>query len=402
MLKKLRALWGAADTAVPENLFPIESESFYRNPYPFYERLRKEPPFYRSADGMWVLSRYEDNVEALRHKELGNSPSRFSTLHQSKRDRFVCADVANNIMPFLDGPSHEHHRKIIGKAFRESVKPIASQLDEIADKYVGALSSKFEVMSDLATPFAMELICRILGIPVDEKLKKWSENFFYLFTQIPSVELRSKLDENLAEFREWLLEVMRGNCQGLAKILISAVDRKDLDEAVAVDSMILFFADGLENVDSGIGNLLYAFASNPEEWSKLRADVSLLPGAVAECLRFESPAQYIARTCLSDFVWKGREFKKDSNVILMLGSANRDVTVFDEPERFNISRKPNRHLSFGLGRHACLGGSLVEQEFAAILAALRKRFREIRQVSAITWQKRKGHRWMEAGLFQGE
>jgi cytochrome P450 len=114
MLKKLRGLWGGTDTVAPENLFPIESESFYQNPYPFYERLRREHPFYRSDDGMWVLSTYEDNVDALRHKELGNSPSRFSTLHQSKRDRFVCADVANNIMPFLDGPSHEHHRKIMG------------------------------------------------------------------------------------------------------------------------------------------------------------------------------------------------------------------------------------------------------------------------------------------------
>ncbi len=402
MLNKLRGLFRGTDIVGPENLFPIESEGFYQDPYPYYERLRREKPFYRSIDGMWVLATYEDNVDALRHKELGNSPSRFSTLHPSKRDRFVCADVANNIMPFLDGPAHEHHRKIIGKAFRECVKPVALDLDEIADKYVERLSPKFEVMSDLATPFALEVICLILGIPVDDKLKKWSESFFYLFTQIPSIEIRSKLDENLLEFRKWLLEVMRGECQGLAKILSDAVDRQDLDEAVAVDSMILFFADGLENVDSGIGNLLYVFASNPEEWSKLRADGSLLQGAVAECLRFESPAQYIARTCLSDFVWKGQEFKKDSNVILLLGSANRDAAQFDGPDCFDISRKPNRHLSFGLGRHACLGGSLVEQEFAAILGALGKRFREMRQVSAIAWQKRKGHRWMEAGFFEGK
>lgn len=402
MLERLKGLITGVSHQAAEELFPYETESFYQNPYPYYERLRKEQPLYQVSESTWVLSRYEDNVKALRHPELGNRPSRFSTLHNSKRKRFICADVANNIMPFLDGPVHEQQRKIIGKAFRECVKSVSPQLGEIADKHVGRLPLRFEVMGDFATPFAMEVICRILGIPIDDKLKTWSENFFYLFTKIPSIEARTELDKRLTEFRYWLKEVINGECSGVAEILKLAIERQEIEEAVAVDSLILFFADGLENVDSGIGNILYVLASHPDDWRKLREDRDQLKGAVDECLRFESPAQYIARTCLSDFSWMGQDLKKDCNVILLLGSANRDSAQFDRPDFFDISRRANRHLSFGLGRHSCLGGNLVEQEFAAVLESLTKRFVEMRQVSAISWQKRKGHRWMEAGTFEGK
>ena len=126
----------------------------------------------------------------------------------------------------------------------------------------------------------------------------------------------------------------------------------------------------------------------------------MIKSAVDEYLRFESPAQYVARTCLEDFEWNGTQIKKDSSVILLLGSANRDEEVFDKSDSFDITRSPNKHLSFGQGRHSCLGGNLVELEFASLLRAFTRHFQSIKQTSNISWQARKGHRWMESGNFE--
>jgi cytochrome P450 len=124
--------------------------------------------------------------------------------------------------------------------------------------------------------------------------------------------------------------------------------------------------------------------------------------AVDEVLRFESPAQYIARTCLEDFEWEGNQFKKDITVILLLASANRDEQAFPDPARFDITRSPNPHLSFGRGKHSCLGSNLVELELAAILTALRKKFSGFELIGEIKWQNRTGHRWMEEARFRAQ
>ena len=399
MLKKIKGLFGGEKPADDPDLFPFDSPEFYDDPYPFYNRLRAENGLYRSPSGAWVVSKYADNLEALKHEHLGNSPSRFSTFHESKRERFVCADVANNIMPFLDGPKHTEQRKLMAKIFQMEVKAIREKLDDIAEQHVANLQGEIEVIQELGTPFAMQVICDILGIPNEPKLRKWSNFFFYLFTQIPSMEVRDQVDQSLTEFRNWLDEELNSAERGILGQLKEAVDAGNLGKPEAIDSMILFFADGLENVDSGIGNLLFVFANHPEQWNLLRDDPSLIKSAVDECLRFESPAQYVGRTCLADFEWKGAQLKKDSSVILLLGSANRDEEVFANSENFDITRSPNKHLSFGQGRHSCLGGNLVELEFAALLKAFTRHFRTIKQSSAIQWQARKGHRWMESGNF---
>ena len=400
MLKKIRSLFGSEKATEDEDLFPFESPKFYHNPYPFYKRLRSEKSLYRSPSGAWVVSKYQDNLEALKHEFLGNSPSRFSTFHESKRERFVCADVANNIMPFLDGPKHTEQRKLMAKIFQMEVRAIREKLDAIAEQHVAPLKGKIEVIQDLGTPFAMQVICDILGITNDPSIRTWSNHFFYLFTQIPSMEVRDQVDQSLSEFRSWLnTEFDHAEC-GILGQLKEAVEEGKLGKAEAIDSMILFFADGLENVDSGIGNLLYVFANHPDQWDILKNDSSMIKSAVDECLRFESPAQYVARTCLEDFEWNGTQIKKDSSVILLLGSANRDEEVFDKSDSFDITRSPNKHLSFGQGRHSCLGGNLVELEFASLLRAFTRHFQSIKQTSNISWQPRKGHRWMESGNFE--
>lgn len=397
-----KILGGKTEPAPAKNgdLFPTESRAFLADPYPFYENLRRNHPIYRNPDGVWILSRYADIKAALNHKSLGNRPSRFSTLHPSKSDRFVCANLANNIMPFLDGPAHKKQRRHIAKVFTQEMKAIAPQLDSLAEEAVAELPLKFRVIENLAHPFAIKVICTILGIPAEPKLREWSSSFIYLFTKIPSAEVREQIDAHLTQFRNWIREeLQKDNHTGVIAGLAELVKSGELSEIVAIDSMILLFADGLENVDSGIGTAILLFTQHPEQWQKLREDESLLATAAAECLRYDSPAQFIARTCLEDFEWLEEEFKKDITVILLLASSNRDEEIFNHADTFDISRTHNPHLSFGQGKHSCLGAKLVELELRAILSALKTNTLSFELKKEITWQNRKGHRWMEEGHF---
>lgn len=386
----------------PTNLFPSDRQEFYNDPYPFYDTLRNEQPFYRTPDGAWVISRHSDIKIALDHPSLGNRPSRFSTLAPAKSDQFVCASLANNIMPFLDGIPHKEQRRQVARIFQKEVKAFTPKLTDLATSAVANLSDEFQVIAEFAHPFAITMICEILGIPPDPRLRTWSASFFYLFTKIPTAEVRSEVDRHLTEFREWILSCFHAPQQtGVLAELSTLIQTDQISQAVAIDTIILLFADGLENVDSGIGNALYSFSKHPSEWTKLCQEPSLLNSAVAEILRYESPAQYIARTCLDDFEWHGHQFKKDISVILLLASANRDEDTFSRASEFNISRTPNPHLSFGHGKHSCLGSRLVELELAAVLQALSHKFTSFRLIGNITWQKRTGHRWMEEATFRG-
>lgn len=386
----------------PSNLFPNDRPEFYADPYACYEVLRRNHPFYRTPDGAWVISRHPDIKEALDHPSLGNRPSRFSTLNPGKSDRYVCANLANNIMPFLDGIPHKEQRRQVARIFQKEVKAFTPRLTELATSAVADLTPEFKAITDFAHPFALRMICEILGIPVDPRLRAWSNSFFYLFTKIPTAGVREQVDLHLGEFRDWVRSCFRSsNYGGVLAGLAELISTNELTEAIAIDTIILLFADGLENVDSGIGNALFAFSKYPDEWHKLRQDPSLVKSAVDEILRFESPAQYIARTCLEDFAWKGHFFKKDLSVILLLASANRDENIFPNADDFNISRLPNPHLSFGHGKHSCLGSTLVEFELATILTALATRFTSFELVGDITWQSRTGHRWMNEATFRG-
>ncbi len=387
---------------VHSNLFPNDRQEFYDDPYPYYEALRKDHPFYRVPDGAWVLSRHADIKAALNHPSLGNRPSRFSTLNSSKSDRYVCANLANNIMPFLDGIPHKEQRRQVARIFQKEVKAFTPRLDDLATTAVTELGSEFQVIADFAHPFAIQMICGILGIPIDPRLRQWSSSFFHLFTKIPTVEIRSEVDLHLTEFRDWIRSCfLAPNPTGILAALQDLITSQQISEAVAIDTLILLFADGLENVDSGIGNALFSFSKHPEQWHKLRQDPALVESAVAEILRFESPAQYIARTCLEDFEWQGHSFKKDLTVILLLASANRDEEAFPNADHFDISRPSCSHLSFGHGKHSCLGAKLVELELAAILTALSHKFTAIELIGELSWQTRTGHRWMQEATFRG-
>ncbi len=376
---------------------------FVNDPYPYLEQLQELEPVHRSLNGAWVLTRYEDVLAALSDRRLGNSPSLYAVVNKRNRERFTCADVANNIIPFLDVPDHTPPRKIVARAFAGFLNDAAIDFHTLAREALAGLGDRGgDGVKDFATPYALRVISTILGVPREdeERLKRWSETFFYLFSIIPSEEVRNRLDRDLEEFRAYFTALLRERAARpendlLSRLAAVASEGEGLGDREIVDHCMLLFSDGVENVDSGIANGLYTLLRHPEQFDLLRSRRELVKPAVEECLRFEAPGQFIGRVVLEDFQLRGVALEKNAGVLLVIGAANRDPRHFDGPHRFDIRRTPNAHLSFGKGLHSCIGAPLVRLEMEAALDELLELPRRVELAQpAAEWERRLGHRWI--------
>ena len=352
------------------------------NLYPLLAALRAHQPIHRNSFGMWVLTRYDDVSEALSNRRLGNAPSPYAVVNARNRDKYICADVANNIIPFMDAPRHSEPRKTIGREFHQHLRanPIDA-IDGLADSLVANSppSGRFDVIGDLGTPLSIAVMCDLLGFPQSDAsdLKAWTESFLYLFSMIPSEEVRIKLDEHLNQFREYTRSVivkrrLHPENDLLTRLTATVDSSGGLTEAELIDNIMLLFADGIENVDSGLGNAVLALLQHPEQWELLKKHPELLPSAVEECSRYESLAQFIGRVALEDIQLNEQLIKANQAILLVLGSANRDPLKFAAADALDIRRDKNPHVAFGQGKHSCLGASLVRVEMQSAIRAIIK------------------------------
>ena len=357
---------------------------------------------HRTPSGAWALTRYEDVREALADARLGNAPGRHAVVGARNRERYACADVASNILPFLDAPDHAAPRRVISRAFHAQLRATPPDIEVTANRLLDTWheESVRDVVADYASPLALSIIGHVVGVPAADlpRLEPWSEAFFYLFTAIPSTEVRERLDRSLTDFRRYLTDLLEASRRAPADNLTSALTRdSELPDAQIVDNLMLLFADGVENVDRAIGSAVYTLLRHPDQLDRVRRSPEILPFAVAECLRYESPAQYIGRVAREDCPVGGVVIPEGSTVLLVLGAANRDDRVFEAADRIDVGRDPNPHLAFGRGSHSCVGGSLVEQQMQIALGTLLRRFPRITlESTAVSWLTRPGHRWVDA------
>lgn len=403
-LRSIRdAVVGGAARAPAVLRFEPEHPAFVADPYPTFAHLREHEPLHRGPGGAWVLTRHADVVAAFADERLGNAPARHAVVHARNRERYVCADVANNILPFLDRPEHTAPRRLIARAFGQQLKQsppdvagiAAALLDDIA-----ARGGPFDVVADYGSPLAARVVADLLGVPRSDAmlLAEWSATFFRLFAPLPSEEIRERLDADLQRFRDRLLALLADRRAAPRADVLSALARDPggLSDLQLVDNVMLLFADGIENVDRAIGASAHLLLEHPEQLRAWRRRPELLQGVVAECLRYESPAQLVPRIAREPVEWHGGTVPAGGVVLLALAAANRDPAVFRAPDRFDVSRSPNPHVSFGRGRHGCIGGPLVELELAEALRALFERFASLRRVAPVRWLPRTAHRWVDA------
>ena len=397
--------YGAADSGqkARRSLNPSEP-GYVADPYPTFEYLREIEPLHRTQIGPWALTRYDDIVNALTDDRLGNSPSEYSVVHHKNSDQYACADVCQNILPFIDPPLHTHLRQLVNKAFRQHISQYPPPIESLVKEQLNSQLQKdqFDLLHEFATPVVCAVFGNLLGIPKQDhsKLIEWTEWFLYLFTIIPSIEVREKIDNALTEFRVYLKNVLRNlDSNPLPSLLrtLQQVDKdgKRLNEEQIIDNCMLLFSDGIGNSDKGIANAFLCLKQHPGQLKLLQRNPDLMDSAVDECLRYESPAQYIGRVAREDIVLYGQSIKKNEVVLLVLASANRDSGKFQNPERLDIQRSPNPHLSFGKSRHSCIGGAIVEQEIKIALKVILRHIDNLELCNeAPNWDIRPGHRWL--------
>lgn len=395
-----------AEQKQAELVFDPHDAAFIENPYAIFDRLRRDAPVFRNHLGAWVLTRHDDVVTALADPKLVNTPAPYAVINQRNAEKYVCAEVANNTLPFIEGEQHTRLRKALLTHLRELLKQHLPDIRLIAQDILrtNGQGGRFDVFHDYATPLALTVLCRVMGFSENDKaqLKIWSDYFFYLFTSMPSQAIRQATDQALVDFRRYVETIVEQRKQMPTDDLISRLVHSEdfgvqYSERELVDNCMLIFADGIGNVDSGLTNAVYILLKHPQQLERLRADKSLISQAINECLRYESPAQFIARIASEDVLYRDQLIKKNQVVLLVLASANRDPEQFAEADQFDIERSnSNTHLSFGRGSHSCLGAYLVKWLLQGAIEALLEETSALKcSATSVEWQARLGHRWLK-------
>ncbi len=353
------------------------------NPYPLLRELRETSPVHRLgfAD-YWVLTRFEDCRAVLRDQRLGKpGPGDVVPSLRGEPSRDAGGDRS---MLFLNPPDHTRIRSLVSRAFtprrveqlRASIETMtAEMLDDLADSGGG------DLMARLAFPLPANVISELVGIPRDDR--DWLRPLI-LDLAAALEPARGSGDAERAKVsrdkvRDYLHELIENRraepSDDLLSGLIAAVDGEDrLTQGEMVMSVILIYGAGFETTTNLIGNMVHTLLRNPAQLAALRADRSLVPAAVEEVLRFEPPVQVDSRYAFGDVPVAGHLVGKGCVVMTLLGAANRDPAVIDDPDRFDVGRSEIPLLSFSSGIHYCLGASLARLEGQVVLGGLLDRF----------------------------
>ena len=392
-------------TEAPQPALPLDMHGaeFIQNPYPALSWLRQHQPVHRCASGAWVLTRYADVYQALSDVRLGNRPADYSVVSKGRSEERLYGHVASNILPYQDGPNHAHNRRAIARVFHQYLAAKKVNFHQLAVAHLNTFlpSREMDVLEDFATPFSISAMQSVFALEhIDaERLKGNSLAFFHLFSQIRSEEVLATLDEALIDFRAIFLDEI-SRCRhapgsDLIGMLVSDDEVGAFSDELLADNCMLLFADGIENVDAGIASVVKVFTEMQGRWRKISRHLTMLPEAIEEALRLESPAQFIARVAQQPLTIQGINMAAGEAVMLMLASANRDQSVFSDPDEFSVKRSGPRQIGFGHGRHSCIGARLAKAEILAALTVLLERCPRLTQTRApIVWDYRPGHRWL--------
>ncbi|MBV9341276.1 MAG: cytochrome P450, partial [Acidobacteria bacterium] len=318
------------------------------------------------------------------------------------------AQVMVKQMLFLDAPAHSRLRSLASHAFApRRVAVLRDHIQEIVNGLLDAVASRGEmdVIADFAAPLPAIVTAEMLGLPAADRdqLKAWSEDFAEMlgnFQHNPerSSRVLKSVEDMTAYFRSAIREQQRCPREGLIHSLLSAeIDGDRLSEEEVIANCIVTMVGGQETTTNLIGNGLLTLLRHPDELGRLRSDFSLIPSAIEELLRFESPSQHTARLAPEDTELGGNRILKRQAVIAVMGAANRDPARFPEPDCLDLSRKDNRHLAFGWAAHFCFGAPLARIEGQVAFESLLRRMPRLElRPGPLKWRSNLGLRGLNA------
>lgn len=403
----LSPIIGAQEPAL--SLYHLLDPEVLANPYPLYHRLRSEAPVHWDHFlHAWVVTRYADVVAVFQHFSANRTPTPEQLEGLGLSTLAPLAQMMVRQMLFLDPPDHARVRGLASKAFTpRRVEALRAHIQHITDSLLDAVrdQGQMDVIADLSYPLPAIVTAEMLGIPTSDwrLLTKWSGDFAQVLGNFqhnpdhaPKV-LRS-LEEMRAYFHAALREQRKRPRDGLLTALLNAEQDGDrLTDEEIVANTIITMVGGQETTTNLIGNGILTLLRHPDQLEKLRADLSLIPSAVEELLRYESPSQHTARLAPDDVMLGGKKVLKRQAVIAVMGAANRDPERFPDPDRLDICRQDNRHVAFAWASHFCFGAPLARIEGQTAFATMLRRMPNLRlKPGPIVWRDNLGLRGLKA------
>ncbi|HET8911850.1 MAG TPA: cytochrome P450 [Ktedonobacteraceae bacterium] len=348
------------------------------DPFPWYRTMREsEPIHYDARNNLWHIFRYNDVQRVLTDPTNFSSEVAQSTMTEEEKKQ---SNFEPSILN-LDPPRHRQLRSLVTQAFTpRTVARLAPRITEIVNEHLDRVANtgKIDIIADLAYPLPVIVIAELLGVPPHDRdrFKHWSDAVVSPNTQ----ESRQAIREMRGYLKEITDQHRIDPKEDLITALLSAqINGKHLTERELMSFYVLLLVAGNETTTNLIGNALVSFDEYPETIDRLRGNPSLIPTAVEEALRFRSPVQRMIRVATADVTIGGQTIKAGQMVTPWIGSANRDENQFPDPDSFEITRTPNRHLAFGHGIHFCVGAPLSRIEAKIAFEVLFQRFSTIRR-----------------------
>ncbi len=379
-----------SETAEPQELLlELMNPASRADPYPLYRRLRESGPIQLPRAHLAVFSTFQECDEVLRHPSSSSDRLTSTVAQRHIADGATPRPLGPPGFLFLDPPDHTRLRRLVSKAFLPKVvNALQPDITELVDGLLDRVAEqgRFDVVADLAYPLPVAVICRLLGVPLDDE-PQFSQASALLAQAldpfVASADERPVIIEERMQAGRWLRTYLRGLIEqrrsrpgrDLMSLLIAVEESGDqLTEDEIISTCNLLLIAGHETTVNLIANAALAMLCTPGQWAALSAEGGRAPVVIEETLRYDAPVQLVGRNALCDMTIGDTTVVKGDSIMLLLAAAHRDPAQFDRPETFDPDREQLRHLGFGRGPHFCLGAPLARLEAGVALSALTARF----------------------------
>jgi len=370
---------------VPSYESDIYSSAAIVDPYPHYARMRElGSVVWLAKQRVYALPRYAECKAALRDSDT------FASGHGVALNAFTNRMSRGTVLN-SDGDDHDKRRKLVAhrltpKALRKVSDSVTSQAEQIVDAAVSRRS--VDGVRDLATALPLSIVPDFVGWPQEgrEHLIDWAGATFDFLGPVNARSVAAIPDSlQMLRFTRRVVRERNVLPGSMAHDVLAAVDAGTVAESEVPPLMIDYLAPSLDTTISAISSALYLFATHPDQWQAIRADPALIPNAVNEVVRIESPLRAFSRRVSKEVQFAGTTLPQGARVLVLYASANRDALQWDDPDTFDIRRDAIAQLGFGHGTHGCAGQGLARMETQAILTALAARVANIRCVGEPKW-----------------
>ncbi|HJQ01330.1 MAG TPA: cytochrome P450 [Jatrophihabitans sp.] len=363
-------------TGMRDSVFDPTTPEFLRDPYPSYQRLRAAGQIVRDGPAQWIAARHSAVAALLRDDRLSSEwPDPFQRMRvgEGPAKDFLLRSVLHR-----QGPDHAVLRRLLLRALHatpaERVEQIVTGVVDGAIQRGLERDGQLDLVADIALPVPVAVACEQLGIPADDRdrIQGWGFQIIKAFTVMLADEDRPGVHRAVEGMRAYLESALATD-SGPSRLLATVSDPRadgDIDDVELVDNLMFLLVSGFTTTVHALGAALATLLRHPDAIDALRSRPELLPTAVEELIRFDSPIQHVSRNVVEAFEFEGQKLRAGRVVHLLIGSANRDERCFADPDRLDITRRPNPHVGFGAGLHACVGATTGRLEIASAVRRL--------------------------------